>query len=87
MKPPLRCLDRRWALSVLHLLDRVVDLGIDDDLFVDNGVCNVVAKAPPDSTAASGFDEACLGSRVKGILALDKLRVQHSIALLSRGRL
>ena len=49
---------------------------------LDLGIAYVVDKGPAYAAAAAGVDEAVLRAGVEGILAVDKLRVQHHVALL-----
>ena len=70
------------AFTVLHLLDGVVVPGVDDDFLLHLGACDVVDERPTDSTTAAGVDESVLWTCVEGILAVDKLGMEHHIALL-----
>ena len=70
------------AFAVLYFLDSVVVARVYNNLMVDNSVGYVVDKRPAYAAAAAGVDKAVLRASVKGILAVDKLGVQHHVALL-----
>ncbi len=83
VKPALGRLDRRWALAVLQLLDRVVGFVVDDRLRLDYRAGHIVAQAPADAAAAAHRDEAVLRTGVERVLAVDEFRMQHDVALLA----
>ena len=51
MEPSLRSFYRVWTLAVLNLHDGVVVTGVDNFLFLNLGVGDIVDKSPADATA------------------------------------
>ena len=73
------------TLAVLHFHDGVIVAQVDDLLFLHLSVLDVVDKCPADATAGTSVDEAVLRTCVESVLSVDKLRVQHDVALLALG--
>ena len=85
MQPALISLDRMRTLTVLHLLDGVIVTGIDDLLFLDFGMSDIINKSPTDTTTRTCIDETILWTGIESILAINKLRMENHIALLALG--
>ena len=56
---------------------------VDDLLFLDLSVRDVVNECPADTATAAGVDETILRTGVESVLAIDKLRMEHDVALLA----
>ena len=85
VEPSLGGLDGMRTLAVLHLHNGVIMTCIDNLLFLNLGICDVVNKCPTDATARTGVDESVLRTGVEGILAIHKLRMENDVALLTLG--
>ena len=85
MQPALISLDRMRPLTVLHLLDGMIVTGIDDLLFLDFGMSDIINKSPTDTTTRTCIDETILWTGIESILAINKLRMENHIALLALG--
>ena len=83
MEPAFGSLDGVWPLTVLHLHNGMVVAGVDNLLFLDLGIRDVVNKSPTNATSVASVDESILRTGVEGILAIDKFGMQHHIALLA----
>src|SRR5881392_828326 len=79
-------LERRWALSVLRLFDRVIFARLDDLLVEHDGARDVVAQSPADAAARTRLDEAVLRTCVERVLTVHEARMQHDVSLLLRPR-
>src|ERR1035441_7176756 len=58
----------------------------EDDLLSDLGLLDARRQSPADAAALAGLDEVVLRPCVKRVLAIDKLGVEHHVALLRRLR-
>ena len=83
MEPSAGCFYGMGTLAVLYLHYGVIVAAVYYGLLLYLGMGYVVDKSPPDATARAGVDEAILGTGVEGILSIDKLRVEHYVALLT----
>ena len=70
------------TFAILHFLDGMIIALIDDLLFVHYGIGDIVNESPADASAAACVDESVLWTSIESILAIDKFRVEHHIALL-----
>ena len=57
---------------------------VEDDFLVDHGLLDTRRQSPADAAALAGLDEVVLRAGVEGIFSIDKLGVQHHVALLRR---
>ena len=85
MQPALRGLDGVRTLSILHLGNGVVFALIDNLLFLDLGVGNVIDESPADTTARTCIDETILRTGIEGIFTIYKLWMEHHVTLLRLG--
>ena len=61
----------------------MVGLVIDNDFLLAPSLGHVIAQTPADTTAGADRDKPILRTGVERVLAVDKFRVQHHIALLA----
>ena len=73
------------TLTVLHLLDGMIVTGIDDLLFLDFGMSDIINKSPTDTTTRTCIDETILWTGIESILAINEFRMENHIALLALG--
>ena len=82
VQPALGGLDGMRALTILHLGDGVVFAFVDNLLFLDFSMGDVVDQCPANAATRTRIDKAILRTGIEGILAIHKFRVQHDVALL-----
>ena len=85
VQPALRCFDGVRTLTVLHLGDGVVFALVDNRLFLNLSVRDVIHQCPADASTATSVDKTILRTGVEGVFTIHKLRVQHHITLLTLG--
>ena len=83
MKPPLWCLNWSRTFTILHLHNRVIVAWIDNDFFLNFGMCDVFHQSPSDATTRTCVDETILWTGVESIHAIHELRMQDNVSLLT----
>ena len=85
MQPALVGLDWVRSLTVLHLLNGVIMTGIDDLLFLDLSMGDIIYQSPTDTATRTSIDESILWTGIESILAIYKLWMKNHITLLALG--
>ena len=82
MNPALRSLNWNCTCTVLGFCNRMILSLACNDLFINNSMCNIIAKTKTDSSAASCINEIIHRSCIESVFAIDKFRMQYDITLL-----
>src|SRR5262245_5267231 len=72
------------SLPVLGLVNSMIDLLIDDGVFLPHGIADGFGDTEADTTAPAGFNKAVLRTCIKCITSVHEFRMQYDVALLWR---